>query len=525
MTRRFIILTATIVFVVGFAVSLLFIHHAKGIIKSEIERRGSILVKAVAKSAIEAFQTPDLERNLEGVIKSLEQDPDVAIAMVIGTDGRILAHSDSQKVSRLLFLSQWEQGVFKSSEPKIRFDPQANRYLIGLAIFGPRSYQEGSSKLVIPTGESAISLGAIFIGVSQDRISKRTKETIKFVLLSLSGLLVATLIASILTTRRIIRPLKALTRATFQIAQGNLTAQVNISGRDEIGQLAKSFNTMTRKLQETTVSKRELEAIVEQKTNALKEVNITLLEANTHLQELQSLESRFVSMASHELRTPLTSIQGFVSLMLKYYERLSKDQMLNYCKAVSDESSRLTRMINEILDLKRMEQGCIELHPKKLDLRALAKSVIGELSIRSNQPHYQVNFADGELLVFVDQDKIKQIFINLLSNAAKYTPQDKTVTIEGFLINKTVVINVRDEGPGIPRDLWEKLFHPFARANDAVARKTIGSGLGLAITKSLVETMGGRIRAENLSTGAQFTVVLPKGEAPNDTNQKGSRCR
>ena len=143
----------------------------------------------------------------------------------------------------------------------------------------------------------------------------------------------------------------------------------------------------------------------------------------------------------------------------------------------------------------------------------LAQKVIDELKMRPNQPHYEVVIEGAELIAMLDEDKTKQIFINLLSNAAKYTPADKHVFVEAFAINATLVINIRDEGPGIPKELWEKLFKPFARANDEVARKTVGSGLGLAITKSLVETMGGRVRAENLKTGAQFTVILPRGNS------------
>jgi len=510
--KRLLLLSTVIVCTVGLVVSLLFIHRAKEIIKSEIEQRGTILIRAVAKQALSAIQSNYNAIALEGVIKSIQQDPDVNMAMVIDTDGRILAHSDPKKISSKLYISQWEQEVMEASAPKLRFDAQINRYLVGLAITGPRSYQEGKTELSLPTGQSALTLGAIFIGLSPDRIQKRMQETIRFVLASLAGLLIAALILSAIVTTRIVRPLKALTRATFQIAQGNLATQVNVNTKDELGQLAKSFNTMTERLRETTISKKELEAVVTQKTKAVKDAYVTLLETNVQLKRLQETESRFVSMASHELRTPLTSIAGFISLMQKYIDRLSKEQIVNYCKAASEETARLTRMINEVLDLKKIEQGKIELHAAKTDLHALAKSVVEQLRIRPNQPNYRVIFEEEKLYAFVDEDKVKQIFINLLSNSAKYTPPDKTVTIEGFSVLRAVIVNIRDEGPGIPKELWEKLFHPFARANDAVAQKTVGSGLGLAIVKSLVETMGGKVRAENLSTGAQFTVILPKGE-------------
>lgn len=510
--QKLIGLTIFIVCLAGLIVSSMFLYHVHGITRQEIQNRGKILVKAVIKKALDSIRQGDFKDGLAGVIKSLHVDPDVEIAMVVDAQGNILAHTHEKARGQKLFLTLWDQEVFKSPEPLMRFDSDNNRYIIGMAIEGPRSFSAGGHETVLPTGASLISLGAIYIGISQERISAHMRKTMGFVAVSLLGVLgLASIITGILT-RKIVRPLNDLDAATKQIAEGNLLAQVEAKGDDEASHLARSFNLMTRRLRETTIGKNQLESIVEQKTRALKEANETLLEANTHLQRLQELEARFVSMASHELRTPLTSISGFVSLMQKYFERLSKEQLTNYLNAIATESARLGRMINEILDLKRIEGGRIEINPVRLDLKKLAQTVIEELKIRPNQPNYKILIDGPDLLAKLDEDKTKQILINLLSNAAKYTPAEKTVYLESYLINSTVVINVRDEGPGIPKPLWEKLFKPFARANDEVARKTVGSGLGLAITKSLVETMGGRIRAENLSAGAQFTVVLPRGD-------------
>jgi len=508
--RRLMIFSIAMVFLAGAVVSLLFIRHARSVIQEQMEKRGKILLKAVAKQTLDAFKIGDTERSLQGVVRSLKQDPDVDTAIIVDSDGLILSHSDQDKIGRKLFLTLWDQEVMKKDIPMVRYDANGARYIIGLSIQGPRSFQEGNIELSLPAGGSGISLGAIYVSLSEAKIRENAKKTTVFVAASLGAVMILAWFFVILFSRRIVRPLENLREATKELAEGNLSARVRVSGHDEIAQVARAFNDMTFRLRETTISRNQLEAVVEEKTRATKESNQTLLQANMELKRLHELESSFVSMASHELRTPLTSISGFTSLMVKYGKKLSEEQVKSYLNSIVSETGRLSRMINEILDLKKIQTGTLDIHPAQVDLSKLAQNVTDSLRVRPNQPNYRLEIPET-IISFTDQDKVRQIMINLLGNAAKYTPLDKYVTLEIFLVyDKTVVINVRDEGPGIPKDLWLRLFRPFARANDDVARKTVGSGLGLAITKSLVENMGGRIRAENLRTGAQFTVVLPK---------------
>ncbi|MBI2071316.1 MAG: HAMP domain-containing protein [Elusimicrobia bacterium] len=521
--RRFIALAIVMVGVAGSVVAGLFVRHAGEIIQEQIEHRGRILLQAVAKQAMEAIRHGDFGAGLEGVVRSLKLDPDVDIAIVVDSEGNILAHSDEKKKGSKLFLSLWDQDVMKSAVPMIRHDKSNARYIIGMAIQGPRSFREGDIELMLPTGQSAISLGAIYVGLSEAKIREHINQTILFVAASLGAIVLGASVIVALFTKRIVRPLHDLNRATQELAGGNLNAQVKVASEDEVGQLATSFNKMTKRLRETTISKNQLESIVEQKTKAIKDANETLLETNMELKRLQELESNFVSMASHELRTPLTSISGFTTLMLKYAERLTKEQMTNYLNAIVAETARLGRMVNEVLDLKKIQSGKIELHVTRVDVKALAEKVANELRMRPDQPHYKVLCETQQLFAMLDEDKTKQILINITGNSAKYTPVEKFVYIELSLVNeRTLVINIRDEGSGIPKELWSRLFRPFARATDEKTRKMTGTGLGLAITKSLVETMGGKIRAENLKTGAQFTVVLPRGMdlSPAQTPQK-----
>ena len=195
--RRLFGISVFIVFLSGAVVSALFMRHAGRIIQDQVERRGRILLQAVVKQALDSMRRGDFDAGLDGVVRSLKQDPDVDIAIVVDSDGNILAHSNAAKKGSKLFLSLWDQDVMKSSTPKIRYDKENARYIIGVAIQGPRSFQEGGVQLSMPTGASAISLGAVYVGLSQAKIERQIQKTMVFTAASLA---VMVLIAAVLVT-------------------------------------------------------------------------------------------------------------------------------------------------------------------------------------------------------------------------------------------------------------------------------------------------------------------------------------
>ncbi|MFC1521329.1 ATP-binding protein [Elusimicrobiota bacterium] len=515
MAKKLIALFILLVSVTAGIVSLVFYYHSKNSFDEELRRRATILVKAVSKQATFASKRGNYVRGMEGVITSLKEDDDVSIAIVISNDGLILAHSEPGRRGGKFFVDKWVQEVLSSGKVSVRWDEGNRRYLAGISIQGPQSYKTGGRETLFPTGKSSLVIGAILIGLSSHRLDEIMKDIFTWAVISVLTLILLATVASIMFIGRIVKPLKALQAAAGKVAEGDLQTQVRAPAADEIGQLALSFNTMVKKLKSTTVSKNELGVLVKQRTNQLQEANESLQVINKKVKEMADMESKFVSFASHELRTPLSAIQGFNSMILKFYDRLGKEKILSYCKAVVDESNRLAKMINEILDLKRIQQGRIELDYKEVNLRSVAESVVAGLKMRPDQPRYEVSFMEGEFVALLDEDKVKQIFLNLLSNAAKYTPVEKSVTIEGLELPKSIVVHVRDQGPGIPREFLGKLFTPFSRSGDAISKKTVGTGLGLVISKALMERMGGKIMAENLDVGgAQFTVVFPKLDKP-----------
>ena len=241
--------------------------------------------------------------------------------------------------------------------------------------------------------------------------------------------------------------------------------------------------------------------------------------ANERLQELDQLKSAFVSIVSHELRTPMTSIKGLVENMLDGLTGDLTERQSFYLERVKHNIERLTRMINDLLDLSRIEAGRMEMHPTSVALDSLAREMV-----ESFQPQAQEHSLSLEIHVQKstppiqgDRDKLIQIFTNLINNAIKFTPSPGTVTVEVSQPQEGFVQTcVTDTGPGISPDEQETIFERFSRGKSPEL-KDRGAGLGLTITKSLVELHGGKIWVESTpGAGSRFCFTLPVSNPAQD---------
>lgn len=226
------------------------------------------------------------------------------------------------------------------------------------------------------------------------------------------------------------------------------------------------------------------------------------------LERLNRAKSEFVSIVSHEFRTPLTGIQGFSEMMRD--EQLTLEEMREYAGDINKDSQRLNRMIDEMLDLDRMESGRMTIHPEPMDLNAVVTEAVNR--VRPNAPNHTLSLDLQPDLppIHADRDRLTQVASNLLNNAVKYSPTGGRVTVKTRAEGGEVRIEVRDEGLGIPRDALETIFERYSRV-DSVATKDIpGTGLGLPIVRQIVQLHGGRVWAESeLGRGSVFYVVLP----------------
>ncbi len=255
-----------------------------------------------------------------------------------------------------------------------------------------------------------------------------------------------------------------------------------------------------------------LEAKVRDRTAALEMVNRALEGANARLREMDSMKSAFVSMVSHELRTPMTSIKGYVDNLLDGVVGGLNDKQSHYLGRVKYNIERLTRMINDLLDLSRIEAGVVKVKVGAVSMAELVADVAEGFHSMANERALSLRceLAEGLPVIQGDRDKLHQILTNLIQNAMKFTPSGGEITVRSRMDgDKFVQVCVADTGCGIQPHELEKIFERFYRG-DSTTSESRGAGLGLAITKSLVELHGGRIWVESVpGEGSRFFFTLP----------------
>jgi heavy metal sensor kinase len=276
--------------------------------------------------------------------------------------------------------------------------------------------------------------------------------------------------------KRALAPISAITSKAREITATRLEERLPVlNPDDEFGQLAMVFNEVLGRLQES----------------------------------FERLK-RFTSDASHEMRTPLTAMRSVGEVAL--HDHLQPNQYREVIGSMLEEGDRLTRLLESLLTLARLDQGHLHLSPKTIDASALARET-GELmrSLTEEREQTLTVEANGALMVEADSDSLRQALVNLLDNAIKYTPTGGAIRLRTYLApSDEVIIEVSDTGPGIASEHQTKVFDRFYRIDKARARETGGVGLGLALASSAVKLNGGRIELESeLGKGSAFRVVLP----------------
>ncbi len=260
---------------------------------------------------------------------------------------------------------------------------------------------------------------------------------------------------------------------------------------------------------------RELERRVAQRTEELARAyeelqrrNEALQAANEELKELDQLKSEFVSMVSHELRAPLTNINGSIELMLADGD-MDPESQRTMLRIIGEQSARLTRLVQGILNVSRIEARKLEIHPQAVDVRPLMEKVIENLAQRENIHEFEL--PESPLpLVWADPDRLEEILANLIDNAVKYSPEGGTIKLSARESDGRLIISVTDPGVGIPAKELDKIFEKFHRVDRGDARTTYGHGLGLYISKRFIEAHGGDIWVESkLGKGSTFSFTLP----------------
>ena len=344
------------------------------------------------------------------------------------------------------------------------------------------------------------------VWISQPVADLRTELT-PLILSTLEWLLVAIVLALVLgfiAAAWITRPVVELTRAAGRIAQGDFVTPVVVRERfaaKEMRELAHTFNQMARQLSGAYLT---LEDKVSQRTSELQSANQELARAN-------KLKSEFLANVSHELRTPLSAIIGFSQILLDGIDGPVNEEQLQDITQVNKSGQSLLSLINQILDLSKIEAGKMELSLERVELPMLISAVLDSISPLAQEKGLRIDtrFPPGLPAVEGDAARLKQILINLLSNAVKFTDRGR-IEVIAQPSGRMVRIAVKDTGIGISREAQKLIFDEFVQGDGSSTRRHGGTGLGLSIVRKLVEMHGGAITViSEPGMGSTFTFTVP----------------
>ena len=317
----------------------------------------------------------------------------------------------------------------------------------------------------------------------RDQISSDTRDTALLVAAGLiAGLTGALLLFSgLIASMR--RPLEELVDAAGRLAAGDRSARVEVGGLSETATLGAAFNEMAGQL--------ELEA--------------------SQRDQLDRLKDEFVLTASHELRSPLTSVQGFAELLMLERDSLTAKQV-DTVEIILDNCRHLVRLLNDLLDLARSDAGRLAVTPQPTEVAPLIDDAVRTMRAQTEGASQALSerIEPGLPLVDVEAGRIRQILVNLITNAHEYSPEGASIEVMARVVGVDVEIAVTDDGPGIPESQLEHIFERFTRGDAGLTQRVGGTGLGLAISKSLVELHGGTIAVRSTpGVGSTFSFRLP----------------
>lgn len=337
---------------------------------------------------------------------------------------------------------------------------------------------------------------------------ERTWSSVVTVLGGATGAVLAIVVFYIVTQRLVLMPLNRLRTLTERVTGGDLAARSDLRTGDEFQKLGEAFNEMLNHLARTQQELERINRSLDIKLGELAETNVALYESNR-------LKSDFLANVSHELRTPLVSIIGFADLLNDAWsiDDIDRSRLARYTRNILTSGRMLLDLINDLLDLAKIEAGKLEVHLSQFDPVAVCADLIDfvrPLAAKKEQD-LRVEVAEDLPRMSSDSGKVKQILYNLLSNAVKFTPNGGRIGLvaerdgEGF-----VRLRVEDTGPGIAGDKLHLIFEKFRQLDSSRTREHEGTGLGLAITRELVNILEGTITLDTeVDRGTRFTVRLP----------------
>ncbi len=448
--------------------TLITVRRERAVLLEQVETMGRLLSTQAAAASPDYMvleDYPSLDTMVQGMV---QQSPDVAWVVIERAE-------DGQVVSS-----------FPASE-----DLQKARERSDIISF------------TAPIEVDGMTLGRVVLGMSRARAEAMVSERVReLVLQSVASFLALAALILLLLRREVLGPIRRLDRHARELSEGNLDASVRFRTDDEMGRLARSLETMRANLK---ASYAELHSRNEELSRTLDQLQVALEQAKA----ASKAKSEFMATMSHEIRTPMNGVLGMCQLLMD--TELDEEQE-EYATTIRSSGESLLAIINDILDFSKIEADRLELDVETFELPPMIEEVVSLIEPQANAKGLDLNYlVEARIPCRLEGDagRVRQVLLNLLGNAVKFTPSGE-VSLHVLLEEPageeiTIRFAVTDTGIGVPEDKIPTLFEPFTQADNSTTRVYGGTGLGLAISKRLAELMGGEIGVESrLGEGSTF---------------------
>ncbi len=506
-------LASLLVVIVVLALTYLTVARERLSFRQELEDQAYLLLDTLPLTMRDQLYRLELDE-LADIASVVSASDNVTLFIIYDKKGAVLVDAAQEAPAFSQIVDPL--GAELVASPRVHFEWQTSQLVAGRAIV------LGSQ-----------TIGAIAIGLSTEPLTQKVVVLTRQSIWVAFGILLIGGSAAFLLARQITNPLGELAIVASQMAGGTFSTRVKIHSRDELGRLGEAFNTMAGAIQKREQELRDLAAGLERtvttRTLELREQNEALVKANVELtlarQEAEAADrakSAILSMVSHELRTPLTSILGFAKLIKRRVDRITLvdvvpemhrtvRQIRTNVDIIVSEGDRLLALINNVLDLAKIESGKFEWHMHSLSVAAMIQQSIAATRalFETKDLDLMLDISENLPAIVADKDRLIQVMVNLISNAVKFTDAG-AVTCAAYQKENEIIISVSDTGIGIDPHDYDKVFERFVQVGAQVQDAPQGTGLGLPICKEIVEHHGGRIWVEStLGEGSTFSFALP----------------
>jgi signal transduction histidine kinase len=496
------------------------VENRINMMRGNLIRHGKTLSDYLSRQTENGIASFNLSNVMEIINKSVNEDADLSYVILVDYSSKAYIHTLNPELEQEILAD--EEDLFAVNQSKAII----NEY-----------EKNGDSfiEFIVPINVGTNPWGVLRLGFSLSLLNNEItnsridilKQTKNMIIRSIFTSFIFTLIGIVIIfmiSTRLSKPLINLTESARELAKGNfsITENIKIKSEDEIGILGGAFVEMSNNLkishEKLESYSRTLEQKVEDRTSKLKE-------ANERLQEIDNMKTEFLSTVSHELRTPLALVLGFARIIKKRFENVisphvktedskvlrSIKQVKSNLDTIVSEGDRLTDLINDLLDITKIEAGKVEWKMEPTSVTKIIKraTAIASSSFEENELELINDIEDRLPTVMGDKNRLEQVMINLISNAVKFTEKG-SVTCRARRINNEIMISVIDTGTGVSEVNQERIFEKFGQLRDTIADRPRGTGLGLPICKKIIEHHGGRIWVESEpGKGSTFSFTLP----------------